>query len=259
MRIKWLYEHPEDASTAAYRTFSTALSIALKLALSPSLKSNMSNPSLTHTNPYIQGGWNPENSWPNDGSFDPSSPRSSSWIPAQSAFGVLPLGATPGALPPGLLGRHFTFRFMSNGNQTNLAFVGPNYRACYRIRTDNTHSYISVPQGHLARVSWTGAEPVLERGGRTIRASEFLLESSDAHGRRIKIMRVNGEDFAWTYDKKAFYIHPANDLSKTIGTVYNAHGVELRILPDGLTTELLNCIVLAIVMMQGKMFVGLNR
>ncbi|OCB91205.1 hypothetical protein A7U60_g1552 [Sanghuangporus baumii] len=280
MRIKWLYGHPEDASTATYRTFSTGLSIALKLALSPSLQSNMSNPSLTHTNPYIQGGWDPENSWPNDGSFDPSSPRSSSWIPAQSAYGVLPLGATPGALPPGLLGRHFTFRFMSNGNQTNLAFVGPNHRACYRIRTDNTHSYISVPQGHLARVSWTGAEPVMERGGRTIRASEFLLETGDAHGRRIKIMRANGEDFAWTYDKKAFYvsshtssacnnqvtrppplsqIHPANDLNKTIGTVYNAHGVELRILPDGLTTELLNCIVLAIVMMQGKMFVGLNR
>ncbi|KAL5527876.1 hypothetical protein ACEPAG_6677 [Sanghuangporus baumii] len=259
MRIKWLYGHPEDASTAVYRTFSSALSIALKLALSPSLQFNMSNPSMTHTNPYNQGGWDPENSWPNDGSFDPSSPRSSSWIPAQSAFGVLPLGATPGALPPGLLGRHLTFRFMSNGNQTNLAFVGPNYRACYRIRTDNTHSYISVPQGHLARVSWTGAEPVLERGGRTISASEFLLETNDAHGRRIKIMRVNGANFAWTYDKKAFYIHPANDLSKTIGTVYNAHGVELRILPDGLTTELLNCIVLAVVMMQGKMFVGLNR
>ncbi|KAL5487554.1 hypothetical protein ACEPAI_5662 [Sanghuangporus weigelae] len=280
MRIKWLNRHPEDASTAVYRTFSTALSIALKFALPPSLQYNMSNPSITHTNPYNQGGWDPENSWANDGSFDPSSPRSSSWIPAQSAFGVLPLGATPGALPPGLLGRHFTFRFMSNGNQTNLAFVGPNYRACYRIRTDNTHSYISVPQGHLARVSWAGAEPVLERGGRTISASEFLLESSDAHGRRIKVMRVNGADFAWTYDKKAFYvsshtssacnnqvtrsppfpqIHPANDLSRTIGTVYNAHGVELRILPDGLTTELLNCIVLAIVMMQGKMFVGLNR
>lgn len=184
MRIKWLHGNPEDASTTAYRTVSNRLSIALKLALLLSLKSIMSNPSMTHTNPYVQGGWNPENSWPNDGSFDPSSPHSSGWIPAQSAFGVLPLGATPGALPPGLLGRHLTFRFMSNGNQTNMAFVGPNYRACYRIRTDNTHSYIAVPQGPLARVCWTGAEPVLECGGRSIPASQFLRETVDAQQRR---------------------------------------------------------------------------
>ncbi|EJD01646.1 uncharacterized protein FOMMEDRAFT_30285 [Fomitiporia mediterranea MF3/22] len=218
----------------------------------------MSNPSLTHSNPYIQGGWDAENSWPNDGSFVPGSPRSASWVPAQTAYGVLPLAATPGALPPGLLGAPITFRFMASGNQTNLAFVGPNYRACYRIRTTATHSVISVPQGTLATICWTGLEPTAERGGRVLRASEFLREARDAQGRRIKLMNVDGREYAWTYDEKGFYIHPANNMAQILGFVYNSYGVELKVVPHGLSAEMLNCIVIAVSMMQGKMFVGLH-
>lgn len=143
----------------------------------------MSQPSMTHSNPYIQGGWDAENSFPDDGSFNPGSERTSGWVPAQSAYGVLPLSSTPGVLPPGLLGPSITFRFMAFGNQTNLAFVGPNYRACYRIHTTSTQSRIAVPQGTLATVTWRVPEPILERGGRSYRVSEFLRETRDAQGR----------------------------------------------------------------------------
>ena len=151
----------------------------------PLHSSSMSNPSYTHSNPYVQGGWDPDkSSFPDDGSFIPGAEQAAGWRPAQTAFGVLPMRTAPGTLPPGLLGPAVTFRFMAYGNQTNLAFVGPNYRACYRIQTTATQSRIAVPQGTLATIHWRLPEPSVERGGRSYRISEFLRETSDEQGRK---------------------------------------------------------------------------
>ncbi|KAI5118980.1 hypothetical protein M0805_001119 [Coniferiporia weirii] len=229
----------------------------------------MSNASWTHNNPFTQGGWDGEGSWPNDSSSSPapsshssgstgSSGSAGQWVPAQSSYGILPLAATPGALPPGLLGAPITFRFMASGSQANLSIVGPGGRACYRVRTNTTHSYVSVQAGIIATINWAGAEPAIEMGGRLYRMSDYLRDSRDAHRRRIRTMTIEGREFSWTYDDKGFYIHPSGSFGQILGFVYNLNGIELKVVGNGLSTEMLNNIVIAIILMQGKMFVGLR-
>ncbi|THH07182.1 hypothetical protein EW145_g3562 [Phellinidium pouzarii] len=151
--------------------------------------------SLTHINPFVQGGWDSEGPWPNDGSNSPATSSHSSgstrgndavsqWFPAQSSYGVLPLAATPGVLPPGLLGAPVTFRFMACGNQTNIAVVGPGTRTIYRMKTNSTHTYVSIQTGIVAIINWAGTEPILELGGRSYRTSEYLRDSRDAQHTR---------------------------------------------------------------------------
>ncbi|KAH8118798.1 hypothetical protein DFH11DRAFT_701233 [Phellopilus nigrolimitatus] len=228
----------------------------------------MTNPTWTHNNPFVQGGWDSEGSWPSSILFSPApsshssgssggSDPSSQWVPAQSSFGVLPVMATPGALPPGLLGA-ITFRFMALGNQTNLSVTGPGNRICYRVRTSNTHSYITSPSGAVATVTWNGTETTIERGGRTLRVSDYLRDMRDAQHRRIKVVTIEGREFAWSFDDRGIYLHPNGNTGHVLCWIYNLNGVEFKVLGDGLSTEMLINLVLAVVLMQGRMFVGLR-
>lgn len=132
--------------------------------------------STLRSNPFAQGGWDPEASWPNDGSFVPGTPQSSSWFPAQTAYGVLPVAATPGILPPGLIGDPFTFRFLAQGTQKCLAVVGPNSRAFYRVETNGSQSHIRSIHGIVATISWDGHVPLVEIYDRRLEKAEFLKE-----------------------------------------------------------------------------------
>lgn len=154
----------------------------------------MSNASYTHYNPYTQSGWISD-TWPADSQASPTpSSRSSNssssgvssgeWIPAQSSYGILPIAATPGVLPAGVAGPLMSFRFMAHGNQLNMSVIGPGDRHCLRVRTNTTHTYAMAPSGTVAIINWTGAEPVIERGGRFAAASEFLRDARDAQGKR---------------------------------------------------------------------------
>ena len=154
----------------------------------------MSNASYTHHNPYTQSGWISD-TWPADSQASPAPSSHSSgpssggvssgeWIPAQSSYGILPIAATPGMLPAGVIGPMMSFRFMAHGNQLNMSVIGPGGRHCLCIRTNTTHTHAMAPSGMVATINWTSAEPVIERGGRFTTASEFLHDARDTQGKR---------------------------------------------------------------------------
>lgn len=73
---------------------------------------------------------------------------------------------------------------MAHGSHLSMAVGGPGNRIALRIKSNTTHSYAMAPSGTVAVVNWTGAEPVIERGGRFVTASEFLREVRDPQGRK---------------------------------------------------------------------------